>query len=363
GGDPGFPRPARRQYLQPGRRPHHRPGRIGRARAGEHPGPADHRPEPGRAHGHGRRLAGPPLGARPRRARHRRLARAAGAAPAGGASGPPRSGPPRRRARRGGGARRLDDRVRPDAGRPARLLRRDPDRLSQPRPPSQALPLQRGGSAVRRGRRARARHHRADELPHRHRHWPAGRGAAAAVRCGGLHHQPHRPDHRARARALDDRHHGCGPLGFRLRRPDRHHEDHRGGGRDAHHRRVAGGSTGHPAADRVGGHDAAARLLGDAAVAGRGRAILLDQPRDPAADLCPAPRRGGARDRPVGRPHQGARVRLHHRAGRLLPGHAGGQRRRAGRAQDHGRRGAVDLPGDHPRRGVRHLLQFDRVDL
>ena len=81
-------------------------------------------------------------------------------------------------------------------------------------PPAQALPAQRRRPAVRPGRRARAGHHRPDELPDRHRHRPAGRGAARAVRRGNLHHQPHRPDHGSRARHADDGDHGRRPLGL-----------------------------------------------------------------------------------------------------------------------------------------------------
>ena len=55
---------------------------------------------------------------------------------------------------------------------------------------------------------------------------------------------------------------------------------------------------------------------------GGGIFVWLDA-RHPAADLHPAAAGSDADHRPVGRPDQGAGVRLHHRAGRLLPGHAG----------------------------------------
>ena len=69
-------------------------------------------------------------------------------------------------------------RCRQDAGRPGRLPRRGAARLRGDHPPAQALPPQCRHPAVRPGRRPRAGHHRADELPDRHRHRPAGRGAA-----------------------------------------------------------------------------------------------------------------------------------------------------------------------------------------
>ena len=56
-------------------------------------------------------------------------------------------------------------------GRGADWLRRD-------HPPAQALSPQCRHPAVRPGRRPGAGHHRADEFPDRHRHRPAGRGAA-----------------------------------------------------------------------------------------------------------------------------------------------------------------------------------------
>ncbi|MGJ3629255.1 STAS domain-containing protein [Sphingomonas sp. MMS24-JH45] len=70
--------------------------------------------------------------------------------------------------------------------RPARLHGRDDDRVLERDPPSQPLPLQRDGAAVRGGRRQRAWHYRVDELPDRRRHRTAGRGTAAPVRGGGV---------------------------------------------------------------------------------------------------------------------------------------------------------------------------------
>ena len=71
--------------------------------------------------------------------------------------------------------------------RPARLLRRAAD-LDWAT--SSAIPrrfrLNADHPAIRGGRRPRARHHRPDELPGRHRHRPAGRGPAAPVRRRGL---------------------------------------------------------------------------------------------------------------------------------------------------------------------------------
>ena len=54
-----------------------------------------------------------------------------------------------------------------------------------------------------------------------------------------------------------------------------------------------------------------------------GGMFVLARPRHPAADLHPAPPGSDSDDRPVDRADQGAGVRLHHRARRLLPGHAG----------------------------------------
>ena len=160
--------------------------------------PADHRPVGGREDGHRRRVDRLPHGARPRRQGRRR-----------------------QRTR----GRSLLDQV-AEADQPAKVRPEQPRRLpgaaatslatgtSRPGstlvgllgffgamligfasidPPPQALPGQRRRPALRRGRRARARHHRADDLPHRHRHRPAGRGPARAVRRRNLHHQPDRP--------------------------------------------------------------------------------------------------------------------------------------------------------------------------
>ena len=163
----------------------------------------------------------------------------------------PRSGPKsRRRCPVLERARRMDRRAGRDPGRPARLLRRRPWSASPRSSAAQAVPRQRRRPALRRGRRAGARHHRPDELPDRHRRRPAGRGPARAVRRRNLHHQPDRPDHGPRARHADDRDHGRRPLGIGLRGADRDDEDHRGDRRDAHHRRVADRGAGHPADDR-----------------------------------------------------------------------------------------------------------------
>src|SRR5204863_8211573 len=60
---------------------------------------------------------------------------------------------------------------------------------------------------------------------------------------------------------------------------------------------------------------------------------------------------------------QGAGVRFHHRARRLLPGHAGSRHQRGSRQpHDHGGR-PVDLSRDRARCDFRGLLQLDRLEM
>ncbi len=148
------------------------------------PDPLTHRPQRGREDGHGRRLADLSNGPGPGRQGRRRKSRHPGPARA-------RLPRPTRRHRSGPeeppGALRVLNEVGEwvsEAGSTlvglVGFLGAVLIAFASDHPLAQAIPPQCGHPALRPRRGARAGHHRPDELPDRHRHWPAGRGPAPA---------------------------------------------------------------------------------------------------------------------------------------------------------------------------------------
>ena len=173
-------------------------------------------------------------------------------------------------------------------------------------------------------------------LPDRRRARLPGRRSAAPLRRRDLHRRSGRHRHvAARWACLHHRHHRRRPLGQRLHRADRHHAGQRGSRRDA---RRSGSTRSNcwccracsaliialPLLDLLGRHDWAcwaARLM-------HVSDLDITIPRSSCASCASAVDRDALLDRH----DQGAGVRLHHRAGRLLRRAAGERQRRKRRA-------------------------------
>ena len=181
-------------------------------------------------------------------------------------------------------------------------------------------------------------------------HRLSGRRPAAPLRRRDLHRQSGRHLGPARARRAADRDHRRRPLGQRLHRPDRHDAGERGD------RRACAPSGLDPIEVLVLPRvlalmivAAAADLLSPTSWACSAAALMAMAPLDISLDAASSTSCTSAIDLMdlLGRHHQGAGLRLHHRHGRLLRGHA----RSRGSAESVGRLhhpvgGRGDLPGD-----------------
>ena len=160
---------------------HDCPRRLDPARDRSIARPADDRSQRRREDGHGRRLADLSHGAGSRRQGGRRKQGRRRPAGPGRGSGPSDPGPARGSSL--GALRMLNELGEWVADAGSTLVGlvgipwRGAARLRGDHPPAQALPRQCRYPALRPGRRSRARHHRADELPDRHRR------SASRARC------------------------------------------------------------------------------------------------------------------------------------------------------------------------------------
>ena len=130
------------------------------------------------------------------------------------------------------------------------------------RPDAPGLPAPGFDLAAHSGNRhSCAAHHRPDGRHDRDRHRLPGRCPAAPLWRRGLHHQPGGGVGIARNGRADHRHHGGRPLGLRIHRRNRRHEDAGGSRRAQSDGDRAHAGAGGAAGDRSGHHPAAAHVL------------------------------------------------------------------------------------------------------
>src|SRR5690348_2330397 len=230
--------------------------------------------------------------------------------------------------------------------RPARLRRSDPRDFRAYRVPAAALAGHLAGLSHGTDRPRCSADRGAAFLPDRRGDRVPGRDRAAAVRRHRIHRGPGVIFDPARTGGAADRHPAGRSYRQRLHRADRFDEGRRGNRCDAHHGPRPGRATGAAAGDGAGRDAAAAHLpRHDRGPAGRHGGVRAGAGHhaDHVHFGVPCRHRDAAL---LGRPVQGADLRIpdrHHRLPRRVQGR--GQRRIRGSAH-HLKRGAIHLHGD-----------------